>query len=412
MSISACIIVRDGGDLFREMLLSITGIVDEIIVVNTDPDELITDDLMLAQTCGARCFHHPWEGDFSLHRNQAIGHVTGGDWILIIDADETVDGTVERATLNRWLSSLPDTTGAAAIRLWDMRQGRSFMLHHQVRLFRKGCIRYEGSVHNQPRITGQVEFCPIMTMRHYGYDLPEDQMERKYLRQERMLLDAIEAQPGNYQLLFYLSQHYGLSGCADKAIECSRAYIEHREEMGDRFFFTAYTSLASILISLKRYDEAAEIIRAGLADKPGADLYYCLSTYAVEQKIVSLIIQAVESYHEAVAALDANQGIDLSTFHFFVAPHHRMTQKYRLAMAHIVIGKLGLDEIWDRLPRQISDQVRSNLDALGLRMKGDESILTIADAQKMVRECISEPPAWRLPPISQDVIRAVTNSTL
>jgi len=36
-----------------------------------------------------KVYHHPWQNDFSLHRNQSIGYATG-DWILILDADENL----------------------------------------------------------------------------------------------------------------------------------------------------------------------------------------------------------------------------------------------------------------------------------------------------------------------------------
>ena len=86
VTISACMIVKNAEELLPQCLESVKDVVDEIIVVDTGSTD---KSIEIAESYGAKMYHHPWENDFSKHRNQSIGYATG-DWILWIDADEAV----------------------------------------------------------------------------------------------------------------------------------------------------------------------------------------------------------------------------------------------------------------------------------------------------------------------------------
>ena len=79
-------IVKDEEAFLGRCLDSIKALVDEIIVVDTGSIDRTVD---IAGSYGAKIYHHAWEGDFSKHRNQSISYA-GGDWILIMDADEVI----------------------------------------------------------------------------------------------------------------------------------------------------------------------------------------------------------------------------------------------------------------------------------------------------------------------------------
>ncbi len=82
--LSACLMVKNEEQNIERCLKSIINVVDEIVVIDTGS----TDRTMkIALSYGARIFEHPWENNFSLHRNQSIDHAQG-EWVLIIDADE------------------------------------------------------------------------------------------------------------------------------------------------------------------------------------------------------------------------------------------------------------------------------------------------------------------------------------
>ena len=86
MKLSACMIVKNEEHFLPQALESIQPLVDEIIVVDTGSTD---KTVQIAEMFGAKVYIHPWQNDFSLHRNQSIGYATG-DWVLIIDADEKI----------------------------------------------------------------------------------------------------------------------------------------------------------------------------------------------------------------------------------------------------------------------------------------------------------------------------------
>jgi len=64
----------------------VKDLVHEIVVVDTGSTDRTID---IAKVYGAKICHHPWEDDYSKHRNQSISYATG-EWILIMDADEVI----------------------------------------------------------------------------------------------------------------------------------------------------------------------------------------------------------------------------------------------------------------------------------------------------------------------------------
>lgn len=93
MKISACLIVKNEKDHIKDVLSSLAG-VDEIVVVDTgSADETVE----LARTFTDKVFtDYMWADDFAAARNHALSKCTG-DWVLSIDADEVLEpGGVEK----------------------------------------------------------------------------------------------------------------------------------------------------------------------------------------------------------------------------------------------------------------------------------------------------------------------------
>jgi len=85
-TLSLCMIVKDEAANLPRCLASVTDLADEIIVIDTGSGD---DTPMVAQAAGAKVDFLAWEDDFSHARNATLDRATM-DWVLILDADETL----------------------------------------------------------------------------------------------------------------------------------------------------------------------------------------------------------------------------------------------------------------------------------------------------------------------------------
>ncbi len=138
MKLSAALIVKNEKDHIRDVLSSLAG-VDEIVVVDTGSQD---NTVELAQAFTDKVFtDYEWNDDFAAARNHARLKCTG-DWILSIDADEILEsGGIEK---------IRAIIAAATPAQW----------HFSVLMTAKGT----GAIHNLPRIfrnDGSVEWLGI-----------------------------------------------------------------------------------------------------------------------------------------------------------------------------------------------------------------------------------------------------------
>jgi tetratricopeptide (TPR) repeat protein len=86
MKLSLCTIAKNEEAALPKCLGSVRNVVDEIIVLDTGSGDRTVE---VAKQFGAKVYHYQWCNDFSAARNEALKYVTG-DWILVLDADETL----------------------------------------------------------------------------------------------------------------------------------------------------------------------------------------------------------------------------------------------------------------------------------------------------------------------------------
>ena len=165
--LSACLMVKNEEAMLPRCLASIKNHVDEIIVVDTGSTDGTVE---IAKSYGAKIYHHPWENDFSKHRNQSISYARGR-WIFIIDADEECIVPLQQIMKNE--IALADEKGIDALIMRvknAMSEGKETICNDSIRLFRNnGMIRYEGIVHNN--LSGFASAgASLAHILHYGYD--------------------------------------------------------------------------------------------------------------------------------------------------------------------------------------------------------------------------------------------------
>ena len=85
-TLSLCMIVKNEEAHLGKCLISVKDIADEMIVVDTGSSDKTRE---IAAAFGARVFDFVWTDDFSEARNYSLAQAAG-DWILVLDGDETL----------------------------------------------------------------------------------------------------------------------------------------------------------------------------------------------------------------------------------------------------------------------------------------------------------------------------------
>ena len=86
VKLSLCIITKNEEKFLEKCLSSVQGLVDEIIIVDTGSTDKTKE---IASKFTEKIFDFEWCDDFAAARNESLKHATG-DWILVLDADETI----------------------------------------------------------------------------------------------------------------------------------------------------------------------------------------------------------------------------------------------------------------------------------------------------------------------------------
>ncbi|MHC4267006.1 MAG: glycosyltransferase [Planctomycetota bacterium] len=237
-SISLCMIVKDEEELLPTCLESIKYHVDEIIIVDTGS---IDRTVEVATKYNAKIYHHQWENSFSKARNYSLKYATC-DWILILDADEEIDGN----DVSRLKSLLRESDADLIyLQVFDRTMdGEIVSVSNSERLFRNHLgIHYEGIVHNTLKYNCGTEVSDIKIF-HYGYNLDEEKMERKFVRTSALLREQIKNDPLNpmphHFLAIAFSSRNKYDECIDEALQAIKLF-EHNNINTNVMLLTCYT---------------------------------------------------------------------------------------------------------------------------------------------------------------------------
>jgi glycosyltransferase involved in cell wall biosynthesis len=259
--LSAALIVRDEERFLGACLASLSGRVDEIVIVDTGSADR---SIEIAHAHRARVIESPWIGDFAAARNIGLD-AARGEWILYIDADERVVG-FDRAEIEKLLSNSAYVAHSVLFR-----PSAGFTQYREFRLFRnRPDVRFKGVIHETMlpdletlRACHGLRFGESsLAIDHDGYG---GDQARKHVRNLPLLLARLQRDPHHVYSQDHLGRTLlGLSYATDAerafraAINTVRASAAHNVDNS-----TPYLHLASFLLDRKRdamdvLDEAAQ----------------------------------------------------------------------------------------------------------------------------------------------------------
>jgi tetratricopeptide (TPR) repeat protein len=215
MKVSLCMIVCNEETCLPTCLDSVRHLVDEILIVDTGSTD---GSLVIADQAGARVVSMSWQGDFAQARNLSLAQA-GGDWILVMDADEVLEPCT-RKEFERFL--LQEDIEGYFLPIRNVLEKPEVSvstnpgaLDYVVRLFRnRSYYRFEGALHEQIapsilRVQGEnaLAHAPLSIL-HFGY-LPERIKEKnKSARNRRILAQELAQNPDSPFYLYCLGIEY------------------------------------------------------------------------------------------------------------------------------------------------------------------------------------------------------------
>jgi tetratricopeptide (TPR) repeat protein len=139
--ISLCMIVRDEAEMLPAFLESVRGSWDELVAVDTGSTDA-TPGLLAA--AGGTVLHRPWDDDFAAARNFGLERA-GGDWVLVLDADERVGPALATEIRN---SADDARRGAVSLRVLNQLPHGHVRGSRLLRMFRNHQrIRFRHAIH-------------------------------------------------------------------------------------------------------------------------------------------------------------------------------------------------------------------------------------------------------------------------
>jgi tetratricopeptide (TPR) repeat protein len=348
-TISLCMIVKNEEAMLPEALASVKGVVSEIIVVDTGSTD---GTVAIAESFGARVFHHAWEDDFSKARNQSISYATS-DWILILDADERLVESTSPLVRKLAQSCLQEAVSFSVYNIDLDSDHVSFL--PSVRMFRNGRgYLYKGIVHNQIDLPTDT---PVMRapvrIDHYGYTPSVAENRGKYERTTTLLQKQLDRNPDDAFAHFNMAQ---IMRGGEEGKARAPQIVEHARRVVDliapsdtdhlHILLMGYHQLATAYFNMADYRAAADACAQALKIKP--DYIDALMTLGHTHSQLASYTDARETFLEY---LRVREGFDegQETRGFILLNLHTEHQAwYGLGIVEEATGQLALALEWYR----------------------------------------------------------------
>ena len=340
--LSATLIVRDESRFIEGCLQSLTGWVDEIVVVDTGSRD---DTVQRVRRFPTRLYHFAWCHDFSAARNFALERASG-EWILYIDADERLEVS-NRALVGAVLADFSKVA-------WRLRffPRIDWTPYAEPRLFRNDLrIRFEGVIH-ESMLKGieqvavadgkEIGTCDV-TLHHVGY---EDDQSYKNVRNLPLLRARLARDPNHLYSWWHLGRTLHLAGDEEGAIAAwtHGMNLALAQPPRSRRLRDSLSALALIKLKSKRREAVDGLLQQVLAVYPGhLALRWIDATRALERGD----LDAARPGLEMLAAMNSESVFDPEVAYEKIL--FRYLAKEALALCHFKAGRYAEAALWYRL---------------------------------------------------------------
>lgn len=265
-TLSVCLIVKNEESCLGDCLASVRPVADQIVVVDTGSTDRT---VAIAREHGAEVYSFRWIDDFSAARNTSISYATG-DWILWLDADETLMEKSQKELLS--LLREEKSPVIYGVQIKNIKRDGTYSLSGAHRLFNnfKG-IYFFGRIHEQvsPSVVrlGGVERESNIVLYHTGYNYSGGKAAAKNERNRNLLLQQVEENPKSAYAHYTLAQHLAINRDYDKALGHYERAVALKQ-FDKKMTVSLYNTYSETLFALGKYQEAKKYIRKSLSLQP------------------------------------------------------------------------------------------------------------------------------------------------
>lgn len=286
--ISLCMIVKNEARNLRRCLTSVTGVVDEIIVVDTGSTD---DTCQVAREFGAKVQFFPWGENFSDARNASLALATG-DWVLFLDADEELAGESKEALQRLTATSEVEGYFIKIINYLGNEGWTEACPDLVFRLFRNNPeYRFRGAIHEQvvdvileKNRKAAYRLAEEIVIFHYGYLDQQIEEKDKKNRNLKIIRRELQENPAN-NLVRY---HYGVELFrGERYAEAAEEFTRVANGIDPNTIY--FPKLMRYLVMARKFagqtEQALKAALLGLQFFPNyADLYYYAGLICLESR--------------------------------------------------------------------------------------------------------------------------------
>lgn len=216
-------IVKDEEATIGKCLQSVTGIADEIIVIDTGSTDRTAS---ICRSFGAIVYRKSWNNSFAEARNEGIAKAKGA-WILWLDADEVLEESGAGALRDKLLEIDAVIAAVQIVNYTGISRESPDPVYvcPQVRLFQNGRgLRFTGNihetlVHDDGSPLNQAYGRLPLRIHHYGYLEDTVKIKRKSERNLKLLeQEQASAQPDPW-CFYHLASEYNRLSRYEEAFE-------------------------------------------------------------------------------------------------------------------------------------------------------------------------------------------------
>ena len=267
--VSVCMIAKNEEQYIEQCLRRLLRYNMEIIVVDTGSTDRTKE---IAARYTDKLFEFEWCDDFSAARNFAVSKASN-NWVLILDCDEYVQ-EIDVAKLRTCMQKYPKNVGVMQVgNVHVVMEGgvqkERIQIDEIPRFYNRNYYEYRFRIHEQ--ITARKEdnydemvlntFHLPVTVKHYGYDIPREEMLKKQERNLKLLLNSLgETQGMDDYVYFQIGQSYNILGNFEKAIEAYDMSLELNRNPEKQFLKICLESYAECLMKIGNAVDAYRLL--------------------------------------------------------------------------------------------------------------------------------------------------------